>query len=213
MCFKNNCKPFEMLLKKEKGENQERLIALYDFAEGRSSVTTILNLIQNDEKFIDFCVNRTVKDRRRFLKERLEYVKNFTALPLEAESALFLEISFLFILNNIKGNYLNSAHREMQLISESIVGPFQLSPSFLIELSKEQMPKNLSEKERREWYTQKTLEICRYDEYPPFNCDFLWPFYEGRPMIFSHQKIHEDKISLYFYDEKTGKKKTLTDYV
>lgn len=213
MFFKNKPKTFESILKKEKDENRERLIVLYDYVEGRIEGSVILGFLRNDEQFIDFCVKLAIKGRRKIVKDRLEWVKNSSDFSLEVEANLFHELSLIFTLNNIQGNYVNSAYLEMQLISESSTGPFQLPPTFLIGLSKKEMLPNLSQDERRNWYTQKTLELCKYDEYPPFNCDFLWPFYEGRPMIFSHQKTHGNKIIFYFYDEQTGKKKTITDYV
>ena len=67
-------------------------------------------------------------------------------------------------------------------------------------------PENLSRTEKLKWGKDKVKQIFKYDNKKPnWLNDPVWPFKDGKPLVFSHQEtVPDGYIKYFFYDKTTG---------
>lgn len=121
---------------------------------------------------------------------------------------LFTFINRFLIARNIKtGNKnLNKDVKEYLYLDKMLPSWASVEDISLIKNIISSAPENLSRTEKLKWGKDKVKQIFKYDNKKPnWLNDPVWPFKDGKPLVFSHQEtVPDGYIKYFFYDETTG---------
>ena len=224
--FKMFNKIFNLLSRPKKMKEKDAVKIFVDFTTGAITTEQFWEKYKNDETLRNVLIYD--KYRTHFYKVKMpdghivytryndqkfeinpdNLLEKINIEKLHDRYRLFTFINRFLIARNIKtaDKNLNKDVKEYLYLDKMLPSWASVEDISFIKNINSSAPEKLTRTVNLQSGKEKVKERFKYDNKKPnWLNDPVWPFKDGKPLVFSHQEtVPEGYIKYFFYDEKTG---------